>query len=67
MWMIGMNLNDYLTSNFKSNSLFIQEVNQMATCQCPNCRNRFQVLEDEYGDHPCPNCGYHPDQEEEED
>jgi Zn finger protein HypA/HybF involved in hydrogenase expression len=38
-----------------------------ATCQCPNCRNRFQVLEDEYGDHPCPRCGYHPEQEEELD
>jgi DNA-directed RNA polymerase subunit RPC12/RpoP len=38
----------------------------MATCKCPKCKGRFQVLDDEYGDHPCPNCGYHPENEEDE-
>jgi Zn finger protein HypA/HybF involved in hydrogenase expression len=37
----------------------------MATCQCPKCNKRFQVLDDEYGDHPCPNCGYGEEPEKE--
>jgi PHP family Zn ribbon phosphoesterase len=39
----------------------------MATCQCPKCTYRFKVLDDEYGDHPCPRCGYHPEQEDGEE
>jgi Zn finger protein HypA/HybF involved in hydrogenase expression len=39
----------------------------MAQCQCPKCKSGFQVLDDEYGDHPCPKCGYHPESEEGED
>lgn len=32
----------------------------MTTCTCPRCRRRFAVLADEYGEHPCPGCGYEP-------
>jgi hypothetical protein len=37
----------------------------MATCHCPNCNKRFQVLDAEYGDHPCPHCGYGEESEKE--
>ena len=30
----------------------------MTTCTCPRCRRRFAVLPDEYGEHPCPSCGW---------
>jgi PHP family Zn ribbon phosphoesterase len=42
----------------------------MSTCTCPRCRRRFNVLDDEEGQHPCPGCGYEPemwlDEEDEE-
>ena len=38
----------------------------MATNRCPRCKRQFQTLDDEYGDHPCPRCGYHPSQDDEE-
>ncbi len=28
---------------------------------CPECGYRFRVPEDERHDHPCPRCGYHPE------
>lgn len=30
-------------------------------CECPRCRRRFRVPDDEYGDHPCPKCGWYYD------
>ena len=28
--------------------------------RCPECGCTFHTLEDEYGQHECPNCGYFP-------
>ncbi len=28
--------------------------------QCPKCNRSFRTLEDEYGTHDCPYCGYSP-------
>ena len=37
-----------------------------AICRCSRCGQQFMVLADEYGQHPCPRCGFHPGREEEE-
>lgn len=29
---------------------------------CNKCRCHFRTLEDEEQDHPCPRCGWHPEQ-----
>ncbi len=31
-----------------------------ASNQCPSCRFVFRTLEDEFGEHECPRCGYFP-------
>jgi hypothetical protein len=31
-----------------------------STCTCPKCGRVFRVPEDEWGDHPCPRCGWEP-------
>jgi Zn finger protein HypA/HybF involved in hydrogenase expression len=36
---------------------------ESATCRCSKCGQQFKTLADEYMDHPCPRCGYHPSQE----
>lgn len=38
---------------------------EAAVCRCRRCGHRFRVLADEYGDHPCPKCGWHPEQDRE--
>lgn len=35
--------------------------------RCPVCRCSFRTLEDEYGTHPCPRCGYYPGTYDEDD
>ena len=37
----------------------------MAINRCPKCYKYFKVPADEWGDHACPYCGYHPENEEE--
>ena len=34
---------------------------RVATWACPGCKRRWRVLKDEYGDHPCPHCGWEED------
>lgn len=31
---------------------------ESSTCVCPHCGRVFKVLADEWGDHPCPKCGF---------
>jgi len=38
---------------------------ESATYTCLNCRARIRVLADEYGDHPCGNCGWEPWEDDE--
>jgi hypothetical protein len=40
--------------------------NDTATYRCPQCNSTIRVLADEYGDHPCPKCGWEPDDDEED-
>lgn len=35
----------------------------MAANRCPQCRCVFQTMEDEWGEHACPYCGYETEQE----
>jgi Zn finger protein HypA/HybF involved in hydrogenase expression len=37
---------------------------ESASQRCPRCRKSFRTLADEVGDHPCPYCGYDPDEYE---
>ena len=30
--------------------------------RCPKCNHGFRTLEDEFGQHACPRCGYYPEQ-----
>jgi uncharacterized Zn finger protein (UPF0148 family) len=39
----------------------------MTTNTCPRCRCVFRVPADEWGEHPCPRCGWEPDESAEED
>jgi hypothetical protein len=32
-----------------------------ASYRCPNCLKTIRVLADEYGDQPCSNCGWGPE------
>ena len=38
---------------------------ESAAQRCPRCRRSFKTLADEVGTHPCPRCGYFPEDEEE--
>lgn len=40
---------------------------ESASFTCPKCGTRNRVLADEVGDHPCYKCGWHPDDENEEE
>lgn len=39
----------------------------MAGQRCPECKHRFQVLDDEEGMHECPSCGYFPGRDDADD
>lgn len=32
----------------------------MAWNRCNQCGHRFQTLDDEFGEHPCPRCNWYP-------
>jgi hypothetical protein len=35
----------------------------MAVNKCPRCKCLFRVPDDEWGEHDCPRCRYHPEDE----
>lgn len=39
----------------------------MPNCTCSNCNHKFNVLDDEVGQHTCPNCNFGADGDEKED